>query len=55
MKIQDAYSKNLTGGTVAFSLALFTIIYALLIVAEIYLLIKYGLHTSPSDETEEGY
>ena len=55
LKIRDAYSKNLTGGDVAFSLFLFAITYALLIVAEIYLLVKYGLHTEPSEEIEEGY
>ncbi len=55
LKVQDAYSKNLSGGTVAFSLVAFTVIYALLIVAEVYLLIKYGLHAEPSEEVEEGY
>jgi cytochrome d ubiquinol oxidase subunit I len=42
MKTQDAFSPNLTAGMVLTTLILFTLVYALLIVADVYLLVKYA-------------
>lgn len=42
MKTQDAFSPNLTPGMVLASLIIFTLVYALLIVADVYLLQKYA-------------
>jgi cytochrome bd ubiquinol oxidase subunit I len=59
MKTEDAFSPNLTPGMVLTTLILFTLVYALLIVADVYLLVKYakaGPVESKSDVTaEEGY
>lgn len=42
MKTQDAFSPNLTSGMVLSSLIIFTLVYALLMVADVYLLLKYA-------------
>ncbi len=55
LKVKDAYSKNLSGGTVALSLGMFTVVYALLIIAEIFLLVKYGLQDTGENLENEGY
>ncbi len=49
MKTQDAFSPNLTPGMVLTSLIIFTIVYALLMVADIYLLVKYSKAGPVSD------
>lgn len=43
MKIEDAISPNVSGGMVLFTLIAFTLIYAALMVATIYLLRKYAI------------
>ncbi|HEX9118611.1 MAG TPA: cytochrome ubiquinol oxidase subunit I, partial [Anaerolineae bacterium] len=58
MKTQDAFSSNLTPGMVWTSLILFTVVYALLIVADVYLLSKYarsGPAVAAGQPAEEGY
>ena len=59
MKTEDAFSPNLTPGMVLASLILFTLVYALLIVADVYLLVKYA-KAGPAEKKiepmiEEGY
>ncbi len=59
MKTEDAFSPNLTPGMVLTSLILFTLVYALLIVADVYLLVKYA-KAGPAEKKiepmiEEGY
>ncbi len=59
MKTQDGFSPNLTPGMVLATLLVFTLVYALLMVADVYLLAKYakagpaasGLEASHSEET----
>ncbi len=55
LKIQDAVSPNLSAGSVLFTLVLFTVVYGLLMVADVYLLVKYGLKQGPEGATQEGY
>jgi len=59
MKTQDAFSPTLTPGMVLTTLILFTLVYALLIVADVYLMFKYA-KAGPVEKkiefsTEEGY
>ncbi len=42
MKTQDAFSPNLTPGMVLTTLVLFALVYGLLMVADVYLLVKYA-------------
>lgn len=55
LKIKDAVSPNLSASTVLFSLIMFTIVYGLLMVADVYLLVKYGLKQGPEGAVSEGY
>jgi cytochrome d ubiquinol oxidase subunit I len=53
MKIESAVSPNVTAGEVLFSLVAFTLLYAALMAADIYLLNKYaraGLHAPETGE-----
>jgi cytochrome d ubiquinol oxidase subunit I len=52
MKTEDAFSKSITPGMVLASLILFTLVYALLIVADVYLLSKYA-RSGPDAHHEE--
>jgi cytochrome d ubiquinol oxidase subunit I len=57
MKIEDAVSPTVSAGAVLATLIGFTLIYAVLIVADVYLLVKYakavpGGAPAPSDEGE---
>ncbi|HEX9018872.1 MAG TPA: cytochrome ubiquinol oxidase subunit I [Anaerolineaceae bacterium] len=57
MKTQDAFSPNLTPGMVLTTLITFALVYALLIVADVYLLVKFA-RSGPQVEkgvVEEGY
>jgi cytochrome d ubiquinol oxidase subunit I len=42
MKTEDAFSPNLTPGMVLTTLIVFTLVYGLLMVADVYLLAKYA-------------
>ncbi len=59
MRTQDAFSPNVTPGMVLTTLILFTLVYALLIVADVYLLNKYAktgpVAAQPEPLIEEGY
>lgn len=59
MKTENAFSSNLTPGMVLTTLILFTLVYALLIVADVYLLQKYAKAgpVAPAADAvvEEGY
>ncbi len=55
LKIQDAVSPNLSASSVLFTLVLFTVVYGLLMVADVYLLVRYGLKQGPEGATQEGY
>ena len=48
MKIEDAVSPTVSGGAVLATLLGFTLIYAVLIVADVYLLVKYA-KSAPGD------
>jgi cytochrome d ubiquinol oxidase subunit I len=52
MKTQDAVSTAVPGGTVLFSLLVFTLLYAALIAADIYLLAKYARSEAAPEEKE---
>jgi cytochrome d ubiquinol oxidase subunit I len=54
MKTQDAFSPNLTPGMVLTTLIVFTLVYALLIVADVYLLQKFA-KAGPSVKSESGH
>ncbi len=59
MKTQNAFSPNLTPGMVLTTLILFTLVYALLIVADVYLMFKFA-KAGPAEKKiepmiEEGY
>jgi len=56
MKIEDAVSPTVSGGAVLATLIGFTLIYAVLIVADVYLLVKYAkaVPGGAPDPTEEG-
>jgi cytochrome d ubiquinol oxidase subunit I len=51
MKTQDAFSPNLTPGMVLTTLIIFTLVYAALIVADVYLLQKFA-KAGPADRSE---
>jgi cytochrome d ubiquinol oxidase subunit I len=59
MKTENAFSSNLTPGMVLTTLILFTLVYALLIVADVYLLQKYAkagpVARAADAVVEEGY
>ncbi len=55
LKIKDAVSPNLAPGTVLFSLLMFAIVYGLLMIADVYLLVRYGLKQGPEGAVSEGY
>ncbi len=55
LKIKDAVSPNLSAGSVLFTLLLFTAVYGILMVADVYLLVRYGLKQGPEGATQEGY
>lgn len=60
VKTAEAYSPNLTVGMVLTTLIVFTLVYALLILADVYLLVKYakaGPDSQPAAEPvlDEGY
>ena len=42
MKTENAFSTNLTPGMVLTTLIVFTLVYGLLMVADVYLLVKYA-------------
>ena len=46
-KTADAVSPNVSAGTVLFSLVAFTLLYAVLMVADVYLLKKYAKPAMP--------
>jgi len=50
MKTEAAASPTVTGGMVLFSLVTFTLLYGVLMVADIYLLVKY-VKAGPSQES----
>jgi cytochrome bd ubiquinol oxidase subunit I len=50
LKTEDALSPNLTAGMVLFSLIGFGLIYALLMIADVYLLRKYAVAGIVSDD-----
>lgn len=52
MKTEDAFSKSITPGMVLASLILFTLVYALLMVADVYLLTKFA-KAGPTVHKEE--
>ena len=52
-KTEDAVSPNVSAGSVLFSLIAFTLIYGVLMAADVYLLMKYG-KAGPVDEASEG-
>ena len=56
MKIEDAVSPTVSGGAVLATLIGFTLIYAVLIVADVYLLVKYAkaVPGGAPDPSEEG-
>ena len=51
MKIEDGVSPLVSGGQVLFTLIGFTLIYGLLMVADVYLLAKYA-KAGPKDDEE---
>jgi cytochrome d ubiquinol oxidase subunit I len=53
MKIEDGISPTVSGGAVLTTLIGFTLVYAALIVADVYLLVKYA-KSSPGTGPEVG-
>jgi cytochrome d ubiquinol oxidase subunit I len=54
MKIENGVSPNVTAGEVLFSLVAFTLLYAALMAADIYLLNKFAKAGLPGPEADEG-
>ncbi len=53
LKIEDGVSPNVPAGQVLFSMLGFTLIYALLMIADVYLLVKFA-KAGPQEEKEAG-
>jgi cytochrome d ubiquinol oxidase subunit I len=51
-KTADAVSPSVSGGSVLFSLVLFTLLYGVLMIADVYLLAKFARKGPASDQEE---